>query len=501
MSETDENVSKVKRKSSMPKNLILFTICTSIMLNAILYVIMVPILKSFLPDDSNSETEENANEVVKFMNKLNTTEHFDDKFDVFVASKAIVQLIISMFIGSFIDYVGYDISYFIGAFIIFSSTTTFAFSYFSSTTFALSFTFLFVIRCLQGCGSAFFDTSTFALIGNQYRKKEKCRHRAFGILLVVISFGSLIAIPFSDLMYTYIGQRDLFLSLGFTVLLSGILLLFVVRPHINATKNRELTRKPRCVPIWRLLADPYVIICMLALLISNTSLALLEPTVSNWMINTNITYHRSNDINKTKMLYFDIPGFIAHLIGVFFTIWFCRIYSHHVYIIASIGLFLQGISCFIMPFYKTFGNLAFVISICGTYFGKGVVYTALLPFLGLLVDLKRTELYGGIYALASISYSISDAIGPFLANYINDIFTFDIMMKVISSVSLLYAPVLYFLRSFYRLHEYSSASIVLQPQARIYYNYNTDRLRRENGIPMKKSRSLSIIKEEKLSFV
>ena len=54
-------------------------------------------------------------------------------------------------------------------------------------------------------------------------------------------------------------------------------------------------------------------------------------------------------------------------------------------------------------------------SIC---YGIALVDTALLPLLGFLVDLRYVSVYGSIYAIADISYSLAYAIGPVIAGAI-----------------------------------------------------------------------------------
>lgn len=51
-----------------------------------------------------------------------------------------------------------------------------------------------------------------------------------------------------------------------------------------------------------------------------------------------------------------------------------------------------------------------MIPICGICFGIALIDTALLPTLGYLVDVRYVSVYGSIYAIADISYSMAYAV-------------------------------------------------------------------------------------------
>ena len=412
-----------------PNKLIFFILCVLLLVNSILYIILQPDLNN--PNEINEGVDDNKN--------------LTDEENLLIASKSILKFTINIFSGVFIDYVGYDISIFIGVFIIFGSTTTFSLS---KSTFGQPYIFLLVIQCLQGFCSAFADTGSLALIANQCRE-NKSRLNAFGCLLIIISFGRLIAEPLHEFLSGYINERDSFFLIAFTGLLMAIFLLFVKRLNFSKRQQVQVKSKTKVTAIWTLLADPYIIVCAGALFTSNISLAFLEPTIFTWFEDSNSTYYKTSYNNESielDMMW--LPGFVATLFGVFLSVWFCRLYTRQVYIMASIGLFLQGLFCFILPFSKDFA----ILVIFGIFFGKAILDTSLLPLLSLIVDTKYTSFYGTIYSIANISYSIAYIIGPFLAVRITHAFSFDVLTKIISSITLLYVPVMYFIRSFYQIN-------------------------------------------------
>ena len=348
------------------------------------------------------------------------------------ASKAFVQLLINPFSGAFIDKIGYDIPMCIGLGIIFLSTLTFSFGN--------SYSVLFLARSLQGVGSAFADTSGLAMIADRFTEEGE-RSKALGIALAFISFGSLVAPPFGGVRYEYMGRRVPFIILAFLALFDGCMLFFVMRPHrIAMTLQQDQPHKPKGTPIWKLLMDPYIAVCAGALVMANVSLAFLEPTIAIWMRTT-------MNASESQIGFVWLQGFIPHLSGVLFTVWMSKRFPQHQWILAAGGLAIEGLSCFLIPFCTNY--IAIMIPISGICFGIALVDTAVLPTLGYLVDVRHTSVYGSVYAIADISYSLAYAFGPMIAGNILHWAGFTALNMGICFSNLAYAPVIYFLRYFY----------------------------------------------------
>lgn len=152
--------------------------------------------------------------------------------------------------------------------------------------------------------------------------------------------------------------------------------------------------------------DPYIAVCAGALVMANVSLAFLEPTIAIWM-------RQTMKATESQMGFVWLPGFIPHLLGVLFTVWMSKKYPQYQWVLAAAGLALEGVSCFLIPFCTNF--YAIMIPISGICFGIALVDTAILPTLAYLVDVRHTSVYGSIYAIADISYSLAYAFGPVVA--------------------------------------------------------------------------------------
>jgi MFS family permease len=133
--------------------------------------------------------------------------------------------------------------------------------------------------------------------------------------------------------------------------------------------------------------------------------------------------------------------------GVVFTIYCSKRFPQHQWLLAAGGLALEGFSCFIIPFCTNY--IAIMLPISGICFGIALVDTAILPTLGYLVDVRHTSVYGSVYAIADISYSLAYAFGPIMAGNIYHWAGFFALNMGICFSNILYAPVIYFLRYFY----------------------------------------------------
>ena len=376
-----------------------------------LYMVIVPIIPDYLREigawtthleNADIEYRNVSNKYVPFkVGGVTVYEGEDSAVGMLFASKAFVQLFINPFSGHIIDRIGYDIPMMIGLTVMFFSTAMFACGQ--------SYSLLFLARSLQGVGSAFADTSGLAMIADRFTDEHE-RQKALGIALAFISFGSLVAPPFGGVLYQIAGKEVPFIILSLVCLLDAVLLKFVMKPVRQQMKEAGVER-PNGTPIHTLLMDPYIACCAGALVMANVSLAFLEPTISLWMEDT-------MHVEEWQMGMIWLPSFFPHVLGVYATVKFADKYPRYQWMIAAIGLALEGICSFLVPFADSFWFL--ILPISGICFGIALVDTSLLPTLGYLVDVRYVSVYGSIYAIAGMSYSLGYAVSPIIAGGIVD---------------------------------------------------------------------------------
>ncbi|KAG7228028.1 hypothetical protein INR49_005650 [Caranx melampygus] len=306
MGERTKQLGTAMRDPHQQRRIILVIVCVALLLDNMLYMVIVPIIPDYLAD-LESEQSEHVHVVMHPNTSANSTsqdnsnrDNLDVQIGVLFASKAILQLLVNPLSGTFIDRVGYDIPLLIGLTVMFLSTCIFAFGE--------NYTTLFVARSLQGLGSAFADTSGIAMIADKYTEEGE-RSRALGIALAFISFGSLVAPPFGGVLYEFAGKRVPFIVLACICLADGFLVLIVIKPFSNRTRENM----PVGTPIYRLMIDPYIAVVAGALTVCNIPLAFLEPTIANWM---ETTMHSS----QWEMGLTWLPAFFPHVLGVYITV-------------------------------------------------------------------------------------------------------------------------------------------------------------------------------------
>ncbi|KAL2296329.1 hypothetical protein Nmel_018630 [Mimus melanotis] len=187
------------------------------------------------------------------------------------ASKALVQLLVNPWVGVLTNRIGYHIPMFLGFTIMFLSTVMFAFSG--------TYTLLFIARALQGLGSSFSSVAGLGLLASVYPDDSE-RGRAMGIALGGLALGVLIGAPFGSVMYEFVGKASPFLVLAFLALLDGALQLCILQP------SRVSPESTKATPVSTLLRDPYILVAAGALCFSNMGVAMLEPTLPIWMLQT-----------------------------------------------------------------------------------------------------------------------------------------------------------------------------------------------------------------------
>uniref|UniRef100_A0A0N4ZHM2 MFS domain-containing protein n=1 Tax=Parastrongyloides trichosuri TaxID=131310 RepID=A0A0N4ZHM2_PARTI len=463
------------------KKLVLVVVSIALLLDNMLYMVIVPIIPKYLRDiHAYEETYENyTNETRQLQNGsilvLQSGGHIDylnEEIELgwLFASKALLQIFVNPLSGFIIDRIGYEIPMIIGLVVMFSSTAIFALG--------RSYGVLFFARSLQGFGSAFADTSGLAMIADRFTEESE-RSAALGIALAFISFGCLVAPPFGSVLYSIAGKPVPFLILSLVCLVDGFMVFMVIQPkqHMEQLSDgiKNNGERKNGTPMWKLFMDPFIAVCSGALIMANISLAFLEPTITTWITEA------MPDTPDWMMGMIWFPAFFPHVLGVYFTVKILKLYPHSSWILAAIGLSMEGISCAVVPFMTSIWQLIIPLStIC---FGIALIDTSLLPMLGYLVDTRHVSVYGSVYAIADISYSLAYAFGPIIAGSIVHNVGFLALNILICVLNLGYTPILIMLRKVYNyeaingnaqgIHKLNDVEKPLKPERPIPPNSNS----------------------------
>uniref|UniRef100_A0A8C5LIF9 Solute carrier family 18 (vesicular monoamine), member 2 n=1 Tax=Jaculus jaculus TaxID=51337 RepID=A0A8C5LIF9_JACJA len=337
------------------------------------------------------------------------------------ASKATVQLLTNPVTGLLTNRIGYPIPMFAGFCIMFISTIMFAFS--------SSYAFLLIARSLQGIGSSCSSVAGMGMLASVYTDDEE-RGNAMGIALGGLALGVLVGPPFGSVFYEFVGKTAPFLVLAAFVLLDGAIQLFVLQP------SRVQPESQKGTPLTTLLKDPYILIAAGSICFANMGIAMLEPALPIWMMETMCS-------QKWQLGVAFLPASISYLIGT--NIFGILAHKMGRWLCALLGMIIVGISIICIPFAKNIYGL--IAPNFGVGFAIGMVDSSMMPIMGYLVDLRHVSVYGSVYAIADVAFCMGYAIGPSAGGAIAKAIGFPWLMTIIGIIDIIFAPLCFFLRS------------------------------------------------------
>ncbi|CAD6244691.1 GSCOCG00013424001-RA-CDS [Cotesia congregata] len=359
---------------------------------------------------------------------------------IMFASKAFVQLLANPIVGPLTHKIGYSVPMFAGFVIMFVSTLIFAFG--------RSYSVLFIARALQGIGSSCSTVSVSLILKFIYVyclikmtkiqiqdfKERKCpsmgmlaeryqddkeRGNAMGIALGGLALGVLIGPPFGGLMYEFVGKSAPFLALS----------LLMLQPTVVYTETASPSLKA-------LVTDPYIIVAAGAITFANMGIAMLEPSLPIWMMDT-------MGASRWKQGATFLPASISYLIG---TNLFGPL-GHRMgrWLASLVGLIVIGFCLMCIPLATNINHL--IMPNAGLGFAIGMVDSSMMPELGYLVDIRHTAVYGSVYAIGDVAFCLGYVVGPALSGTLVNTIGFEWMLFGTAMLCFMYAPLMYFLKS------------------------------------------------------
>uniref|UniRef100_UPI00358F9866 synaptic vesicular amine transporter-like isoform X3 n=1 Tax=Myxine glutinosa TaxID=7769 RepID=UPI00358F9866 len=339
--------------------------------------------EDFQGSQNSSKTEDQDTSVCKFEgNELLLNENF--RVGLLLASKPVVQLLVSPIIGFLTNRIGYGIPLFSGFIMMFVSTMVFAF--------AENYAVLFFARAVQGIGSACSSISGMALLASLYQD-DNDRGVVMGIALGGLAMGVLVGPPFGSVLYYFFGKPTPFLILASLIVLDGALQLFIMKiPKVVAETQKG-------TPLLTLLKDPYILFASGVLCFGNMAIGVAEAIIPIWMLRTMC----STDWELGVAL---LPASISYAIAVnLFGVmankmgrWLC----------SMIGLILSGASCITIPYAVNIYTMIPPTFILG--FSLGLIDCSMVPLMAHLVDIRHVSVYGGVYAITDGAFSLGYAV-------------------------------------------------------------------------------------------
>uniref|UniRef100_A0A9J7Y1K0 Solute carrier family 18 member 2 n=1 Tax=Cyprinus carpio carpio TaxID=630221 RepID=A0A9J7Y1K0_CYPCA len=284
-------------------------------------------------------------------------------------------------------------------------------------------------RSLQGVGSSCSSVAGMGMLASVYSDDEE-RGNAIGIALGGLAMGVLVGPPFGSVMYEFVGKTAPFLILAVLAVLDGALQLFVLQPSKVEPESQKGTS------LITLMKDPYILIAAGSICFANMAIAMLEPALPIWMMETMCP-------RKWQLGVAFVPASISYLIGT--NIFAVLAHKMGRWLCSLIGMLLVGISIICVPLAKDIYGL--IVPNFGVGFAIGMVDSSMMPIMGYLVDLRHVSVYGSVYAIADVAFCMGFAFGPSAGGVIARSIGFPWLMTIIGVVDILFAPLCFLLRN------------------------------------------------------
>lgn len=196
---------------------------------------------------------------------------------VLLSVKAFVQLLVNPIVGAATKRVGYHWPILCGTLCLVLSSFVFAL--------ADNYFYLLIARAIQGVGSSCLGVCGMSLVAQLYPEDDR-RSKVMGIVLGSIALGVLIGYPVGGILYDFVGKSSPFWIL--CVLLSACVVTQVkwldLRWPEPANKCIDSDSGGVSKQWWELLTDLEIVLVSLAICISTSAMAILEPCLPLWLI-------------------------------------------------------------------------------------------------------------------------------------------------------------------------------------------------------------------------
>jgi DHA1 family solute carrier family 18 vesicular amine transporter 1/2 len=353
-----------------------------------------------------------------------------------LSAKSFFQLLAGVAVGPITDRIGFNVPMVSGFVLLTSSTIFFAFAPdIGQGSLSGTYAALVVGRSIEGIGCSLVTIAGMAMVADRYPDQQE-RGAIMGKVLGGVAIGVLIGYPFGGAFSAVPGGIQKGWKYPFLIIAAvGFLDLGLQLLILGSTVSKKLKEK-KPSSMCRLIRDPYVIVALVLLFVSQLPISMMEPVVPAWMM---------SHFTEPKPEAWQIGlVFLASTLGyAIMTPLIGYVAPSQKWIATLLGMLVLTIGTVVLPLTKLLDglNLYFILlpmTLIGI--GIGMMESALYPTMSMLVDLRHSSVYGSIYALTDMAVNISFIAGPITSSLINQLLGFSETMWLLGGLCVMVAP-------------------------------------------------------------
>lgn len=305
-------------------------------------------------------------------------------------------------------------------------------------------TILFLCRCLQGVTSSALLSAVFAEIAQLFPHPNN-RRKLTAIANVATFVGGAVG-PFYGGAAYQVGGQTLVFFLPFALIFFSVILMLIGRKRFcraqhaheeSLVTRKQTNQKPN--PIYKLLADPLILITTLGIVVANFCANCWFATLPTWMKSEMGAEEWAQGVVWT-------PTAIFYVAGAGLAILACQSLPRHRHVIAFATFVLCAAHTLALSFLRHLVAIAYVLGI--STFSTAVIEVILFPVLPNIVDARYNEVYGSVSSLTPAAFSCASIFGSFFAGILTEKCGFFVLNISIAATYLLFAPLVFLLRKF-----------------------------------------------------
>jgi MFS family permease len=298
-------------------------------------------------------------------------------------------LFTSVPLGAISDRIGRKTPIVIGLTVLAASSLLFAF--------APGMPWLFAARIAQGAADATAWVVGFAVVADLYRPDE--RGRVMGWVMSGSTFGFLVGPTFGGWLYQLGGPATPYTAIAVAALVVAVLFqrleLPDVRQHADPIAFRDLLRTPA------------VLLCVIAVVVGGSSIAMLEPVLSLFL-------NAAIGLTPGRIgMVFGAGALFATLLHPFFGHLADRFGGRR---LTMYGLVAVSVSLPLLSLIHSFTSALVIYPIVA--FAIAILVTPSLAYMGEAMQSAGSESFGVAYGVYNMAWSIGILAGPALGGFL-----------------------------------------------------------------------------------